>query len=61
MLQIAAIFGGFLNLIVSVFDKVNGPLADFTIENLMMRKLYSVKKTDDPFFESKFFAENPFA
>lgn len=60
MLDLVPILGGWLTIVVGLISKINDPLADFTMDNLMMRKLYSVNKSDDPLFQTKQFRENLF-
>lgn len=47
-------------ILVGVSARIYNPLADFSMDNLIMRKLYSVNAKDDPLFEQKQALEKEF-
>lgn len=40
-----------MGIVVMVCSRINDPFADFTMDNKIMRTLYSVKITDDPLYD----------
>jgi len=50
--------GGLLYTLKNVGNAFNRKGADFALDNLMMRKLYTVNKKEDPLYEKKEFPES---
>ena len=51
LLTFLATLGGLMYTLRNVSNGINKKFSDFTIDNTMMRKLYSVRTADDPLFE----------
>lgn len=50
-------FGGLMYTLKNIGNAFNKKGADFALDNLMMRKLYSVNIKDDPLYSKKNFPE----
>jgi len=57
ILELLSAFGGLMYTLKNVGNAFNKKGADFAVDNLMMRKLYTVNKKEDPLYETKTFPE----
>jgi hypothetical protein len=57
MLGLLSALGGIMYTLKNVGNAFNRKGGDFAVDNLMLRKLYTVDKKDDPLYEEKNFPE----
>lgn len=60
ILQLATAIGGLMFGLIGLFKLINQPFSYFSMNRLILRKLYHVKKSEHPSYEQKTFPESEF-
>lgn len=59
-LQFTTAIGGLLFSLIGLFKIINEPFSNFSMNLLILRKIYHVKKSEHPSYEHKNFPESEF-